>query len=151
MVRNWGISTGGIPFYYATEYIPQTSFTSVMGVWRNYSSSMPWIEKKCASWPPVTTSCVTGFLTWPTRLSHPRICMTTPSSTLVVRCREWIPYSVGTYQPKTCHRLWKTHSRRSIFSSGTSGRRKRTVFTTCVLWILMPPPTCRGPSRNVSR
>ena len=54
--------------------------------------------------------------------------------THVAPCGEWIKSSKGTFK-KSKKKIW-----RGISSSETSGLRGRTLFKTCVSWILTPLP-----------
>ena len=69
----------------AMVYISQTYPTDKINVVCNSLYPTPWIVKKSASSPLITTSCVTGYLTCQEIPSHPHVCVITPSSTLIMR------------------------------------------------------------------
>ena len=73
-----------------------------------------------------------GSPTLRARTSPPRMCATTSKYTQAT------PWVEG--RKKSKDTLQRTRKRwRGVWSLDTSGRRRWTVFATCVLWILMPP------------
>ena len=103
-----------------------------------------------------TKSYVMGFLTWPESSLFPCMCMAIPSYTQAVPCRQLIPSwpfsSRGVPPHQTIHWCFhRTHKISKTFLSGTSGRKGRKTFTTCVSWTLMRPLTSVEPQRSTSR
>ena len=77
--------------------------------------------------------------------------MTTPLSTLVIKCGALRPRCLFIRYPTI--RLWSRiiHIRRKNFVFGISRRRVWTLFMAYKLWIQTPPPTSRVTRRSASR
>ena len=123
-----------------------------MDVAWHLKSTMHLNARKEASSRCVTTRSMMGLLTVRANTSPPRMYVTTPKSTQVVPCEEGMTNSKSPLQRKS--RIWMR-----ISSPYTYELRGRIVFTTCVLWILTPPPTgpqtprsyCKPPRRRRRR
>ena len=82
-----------------------------------------------------------GSPTLQARPLPPRTCVVTPKSEQVAL---WVEERTSSKTPLRRTR----YSWRYISSSDTYGRRGRTVFTICVLWILTPPTTSTKTPRS---
>ena len=83
--------------------------------------------------------------------SPPRMCAETPSYTLVMWCGAWRPSWPVIRDPRIHHCYRNILIRIEAFLYGTSYIRGSKIFMTSVSWMLMPPPTSRGPRRSASR
>ena len=98
------------------------------------TSATPLTARRETSSCCVKTSFAVGLPNLAARPSPPHMCLTATKSTQVA---PWLQGRTNWKGPiRRTREIWRV-----ISSSETSGHRRRTVFTTCMLWILTPLPT----------
>ena len=129
--HNWDIKSGGMYYSSAMEYTPHTYPIAAIGVVQDSPPPTLCIVKKVS----LFSTCHNYF--------HDRVSDLARKS--IMQFGAWIPYRPGNYYPTDHYRPQRSRRRSGGLSSGTYGRRGRKVFTTYMLWILMPHPNYIGP------
>ena len=144
MGRRYGCSSGIITSSWATALIPPTYRTIEMDVARHLTYTTPLTARREASSQRIITSSLMRFLTFQARLFPPCTCVTIPKYLQVAPCMEVRTNSKGPLQRTRGN--WM-----GVSLSEISGLRGSKLFTTCVSWILAPPPTSPKTPRSACK